>query len=101
MRAAGRSEAPPTRERQVASTEGAGDGCNRPGPWPSFQRKESKMNATATRKPRQRRTHEQTVKVLFGPAAGNPMLFVRLTVDGKPSYYWVSPLASDFGKGFR
>ena len=56
---------------------------------------------TSARKPRQRRKHERTVKVLVAPAAGNPMMFVRLTVDGKPSYYWVSPLASDFGKGFR
>ena len=59
------------------------------------------MNATATRKPRQRRKHVRTVKVLVGPAAGNPMTFVRITVDGKAAYYWIGPLASDFGKGFR
>ena len=56
---------------------------------------------TSARKPRQRRMHERTVKVLVEAAAGNPMVFVRITQDGKPSYYWVGPLPSDFGKGFR
>ena len=56
---------------------------------------------TSARKPRQRRKHERSVKVLVEATAGNPMLFVRITQGGKPSYYWVSPLASDFGKGFR
>jgi hypothetical protein len=56
---------------------------------------------TSARKPRQRRKHERTVKVLVEAAAGNPMVFVRITQDGKPSYYWVGPLPSDFGKGFR
>ena len=59
------------------------------------------MNATQTRKPRQRRQHERSVKVLVEPAAGNQMMFLRITVDGKPGYYWVSPLASDFGRAFR
>ena len=40
-------------------------------------------------------------QVLAELAAGNPMLFGRITVDGKPSYYCVGPLPSDFGKGFR
>ena len=56
---------------------------------------------TSAREPRQRRKHARTVKVLVALAAGNPMLFVRITQDGKPSYYWVGPLPSDFGKGFR
>jgi hypothetical protein len=38
---------------------------------------------TATRKPRQRRKHERTVKVLVEPAAGNPTTFVRITQDGE------------------
>jgi hypothetical protein len=59
------------------------------------------MNATATRKPRQRRSHQRSVKVLVEPAAGNPMMFLRITQDGKPGYYWVSPLVSDFGRAFR
>jgi hypothetical protein len=59
------------------------------------------MNATATRKPRQRRSHQRSVKVLVAPAAGNPLMFVRITQDGKACYYWISPLASDFGRGFR
>ena len=37
----------------------------------------------------------------LAPAAGNPMTFLRITQDGKPSYYWVGPLASDFGRAFR
>jgi hypothetical protein len=59
------------------------------------------MNATQTRKPRQRRTHKRTVAVLVAPAIGNPATFVRLTVDGKASHYWIAPLASDFGRAFR
>src|SRR5260370_18560379 len=59
------------------------------------------MNATATRRLRQRREHQRSVKVLVAPAAGNPMMFVRITQDGKASYYWISPLASDFGRAFR
>jgi hypothetical protein len=59
------------------------------------------MNATQTRKPRQRRSHERTVKVLSEPTAADPRTFIRLTQDGKASHYWVSPLASDFGRAFR
>ena len=56
---------------------------------------------TATRKPRQRRMHERTVKILAGPSIGDPRTFICLTQDGKASHYWLSPLASDFGRAFR
>ena len=56
---------------------------------------------TSARKPRQRRKHERSVKVLSEPTATDPRTFIRLTVDGKASHYAISPLASDFGKGFR
>jgi SWIM zinc finger len=56
---------------------------------------------TATRKPRQRRQHERTVKVLAAPSIGDPRTFLCITQDGKASHYWIAPLAADFGKGFR
>ena len=56
----------------------------------------------ATRKPRQRRHHERSVKVII-PALhlGEPLTLVRITQDGKAAHYWVSPLASDFGIAYR
>jgi hypothetical protein len=59
------------------------------------------MHATATRTPRQRRQHERTVKVLAERSAADPRTFVRVTVDGKASHYWISPLPSDFGRALR
>src|SRR5438876_662125 len=59
------------------------------------------MNATQTRKPRQRRSHERSVKVLVAPAVGNPQTFVRITQDGEAGYYWITPAPSDFGRAFR
>jgi hypothetical protein len=56
---------------------------------------------TSARKPRQRRSHTRTVKVLSEPTAADPRTFIRLTQDGKASHYWVSPLTSDFGRAFR
>jgi hypothetical protein len=57
--------------------------------------------ATKSRKPRQRRQHERSVKVLVEPTPINPAAFVRITQDGQPSYYWITPIPSDFGRAFR
>jgi hypothetical protein len=56
---------------------------------------------TSARKPRQRRQHERSVKVLVAPAVGNPQTFVRITQDGEAGYYWITPAPSDFGRAFR
>ena len=56
---------------------------------------------TKARKPRQRRQHVRTVKVLCGPTVGNPSTFVRITQDGEACHYWVEPVAADFGTAFR
>ncbi len=58
-------------------------------------------NTTKVRKPRQRGLHERSVKVLIRPSAGQPDFFVRITQDSEPAHYWVSALASDFGRAFR
>ena len=56
---------------------------------------------TATRKPRQRRQHTRTVKVLAVPTANDTRTFICLTQDGKAAHYWIAPLDAEFGKGFR
>jgi hypothetical protein len=56
---------------------------------------------TSARKPRQRRSHERSVKVLVAPALASPQTFVRITQDGEAGYYWVPPAPSDFGRAFR
>jgi hypothetical protein len=56
-----------------------------------------------TRKPRQRRRHERSVKTLLPamPAAGIGITLVRITQDGESQSYWVKPLRSDFGLAYR
>lgn len=55
----------------------------------------------ATRKPRQRRPHERSVRVLIRPSPGQPSLYVRLTQDGEAAHYWIDALPSDWGRAFR
>jgi hypothetical protein len=59
------------------------------------------MNATKVRKPRQRRQHQRSVKILAEPTSVNPAAFIRLTQDGKDFYYWLTRQPSDFGRAFR
>lgn len=54
----------------------------------------------ATRKPRQRRQHERSVKLII-PACNEQPACVRITQDGKAAHYWISPLASDWGLAYR
>jgi len=54
-----------------------------------------------TRKPRQRRPHERSVKVLITPCPGQPSLYIRITQDGEAAHYWVDPMPSDWGIAYR
>ncbi len=58
------------------------------------------MNTTP-RKPRTRRQHVRTVKVLIAPSKGQPDAMVRITQDDLPAHYWVSAVSSDYGRAFR
>ena len=61
------------------------------------------MNATKTRKPRQRRHHERSVKLLLPalPEAGIGIILARITQDGESCDYWIKPVPTDFGLGYR
>src|SRR5262245_24436246 len=59
----------------------------------------SKTNRTP--RPRQRRQHERSVKILIRPSPDQPSLYVRLTQDGKPAHYWIDAVPSDWGRAFR
>ncbi len=58
---------------------------------------------TATRKPRQRRQHERSVKILLPalPAAGIGISLVRITQDGEAQSYWIRPMPSDWGLAYH
>ena len=58
-------------------------------------------NARKSRKPRQRRPHERSVKVLITPCPGQPSIFIRITQDGEAAHYWVDPMPSDWGLAYR
>ncbi len=47
------------------------------------------MNATNSRKPRQRRQHTRTIAVVGGPTPNGAVL-VKLTQDGTAFHYWVA-----------
>ena len=68
--------------------------CNIPNPA-------QPVKTSKTRKPRQRRPHERSVKVLITPCPGQPSLFIRITQDGEQAHYWVDPLPSEFGLYYR
>jgi hypothetical protein len=52
-------------------------------------------------KPRQRRPHERSVRVLITPCPGQPDIFIRVTQDGEHAHYWVHPMQSDFGLAYK
>jgi hypothetical protein len=58
-------------------------------------------NATRSPRPRQRRQHERSVKVLIAPSPGQPDTMIRITQDGEPAHYWVSAQPADWGRGLR
>ncbi len=61
------------------------------------------MQATKTRKPRQRRPHERSVKILLPalPAAGLGLVLARITQDGESQSYWIKPMPSDWGIAYH
>jgi hypothetical protein len=59
------------------------------------------MQPTKACKPRQRRPHERSVRVVITPCPGQPLTLVRITQDDKPAHYWVEPRMSDWGLAYR
>jgi hypothetical protein len=61
------------------------------------------VNATATRKPRQRRKPVRTVKLVQAPGSTAPGAPGTLDIreDGKLTCFWVYPAPADYGRAFR
>src|SRR6266496_2573618 len=57
------------------------------------------MNATKSRKPRQRRLHSRSIAVVSDPTPNGAVL-VKLTQDRTVSYYWLTRVKADFGEAF-
>jgi hypothetical protein len=52
-------------------------------------------------RPRQRRPHERSVRVLIRPSPGQPDSYLCITQDGIEAHYWLSAQPSDYGRAFR